>query len=81
VTARSEWTRTERVLTLLEAPLALLIFAGAGGAVAGWRGGVFLAVGAALAGLGAHVARGIASYRRVMSRPWPRVQPLADDDS
>ena len=30
--------------------------------------------------LGVHLAVGVWGYRRVMSRPWPAVAPLTDDD-
>ena len=37
-------------------------------------------VAVVLARLAIDLAVGVAGYRRVMRRPWPRVEPLVDDD-
>ena len=74
-------TPVERALTAAEWPLMGLTVVGAWAAVVSeWRAGAFVVVGAVVAGIGARVVRGVVSYRRVMSRPWPAVRPLPDDD-
>jgi hypothetical protein len=49
------------------------------GAVWEWEPGAYLMIaGLAITILG-HLAVGALAYLDVMSRPWPRVRPLADD--
>jgi hypothetical protein len=45
-----------------------------------WRPAAFILIGAICAQIATHVALGVSSYRHVMSRPWPKVPPIADDD-
>jgi hypothetical protein len=49
-------------------------------AVAGWRWAGYLLIVALGLRLAAHLAVGVAGFRRVMNRPWPRVEPRAGDD-
>jgi cytochrome c oxidase assembly factor CtaG len=49
-------------------------------AALGWRPGAFIALAGVCLTIGWHLAAGIVSYRRTMSRPWPRVTPIEDDD-
>ena len=74
-----DFSRVERVLIYGELPLTALMLTGIYAAVF-WRPGAVVALCAVLATIGAHVVRGAIGYRRVMSRPWPRVTPLQDDD-
>ena len=61
--------------------LTLLLLAGAVGAILlDWRTGALIAAAAVIGSIAMHVLQGIASYRRVMRRPWPQVPPLEDDD-
>ena len=58
----------------------VLLFAGAGAAALAWRPAAAVMV-AGLAGvIGVHLLVGVAGYRTVMQRPWPKVPPLQDDD-
>jgi hypothetical protein len=61
-------------------PFHGLFLVGAFAAVVGWEPGVVVMLAGFVGLLGAHLAAGIAAYRRIMSRPWPRVPPLEDDD-
>jgi len=68
------------VWTLCSRVCQLTIVAGACGALADWRPGAYL-IAAGLTGLVvAHATIALVEYRRVMSRAWPAVPPLADDD-
>ena len=58
----------------------VLLFGGLWAAFLGWRPGAFVAIGGAFLTFAWQLALGIWSYRRVMSRPWPKVPPLEDDD-
>ena len=59
----------------------LSIYVGLGSAVVlSWRPGVFITIGFLTAQFLAQIALGVIGYRAVMSRPWPKVKPLADDD-
>jgi hypothetical protein len=53
-----------------------------GGAVVSpfWTPGIFVTLGAAVIQFGMNLVVGIVGYRHVMSRPWPQVPPLTDDD-
>jgi hypothetical protein len=46
----------------------------------GWRPGAFVAVAGLSGTVLFHLAGGLIEYRRVMRRPWPKVQPLDDED-
>lgn len=50
------------------------------GAVWDWRPGAYVMIAALAITVLAHVVVGVLGYLDVMSRPWPRVQPLTDDD-
>jgi len=58
----------------------LVILAGACGALAEWRPGAYLIGGGLAALVAARATIAVVEYRRVMSRPWPQVSPIADDD-
>jgi hypothetical protein len=62
-----------------EALVALMVV---GVVIAFFDGGVGAAVIAVAAGVlvAAQVTISLVHYRRVMRRPWPAVQPVADDD-
>ena len=58
----------------------LAIAVGIAGALAQWRPGAYLMVGGLAVLVGSRITIALVEYRRVMSRPWPVVPPLADDD-
>jgi len=58
----------------------LVIAAGIAGALAQWRPGAYLMAAGLVALVAARTTIAVVEYRRVMSRPWPAVQPVADDD-
>jgi hypothetical protein len=45
-----------------------------------WTPGIFLTLGAVVALFALQLGAGIVGYRHVMSRPWPQVPALEDDD-
>ena len=45
-----------------------------------WRPAAFVMLAGAILQLAMHQVLGLAVYRRVMGRPWPKVAPLEDDD-
>jgi hypothetical protein len=45
-----------------------------------WTPGIFVTLAAAVMLFGTRLIAGIVGYRQVMSRPWPQVPPLEDDD-
>jgi hypothetical protein len=57
-----------------------VLLVGAYGALLEWRPGAYLLIAALTLSVAANLAVGVLAYRRTMSRPWPRVQPLTDDD-
>ena len=59
-------------------PWALTV--GGFSAALGWRPGAWLLLGAVGAHIALDVAVGVTAYRDVMSRPWPPVAPLRDDE-
>jgi hypothetical protein len=59
--------------------LALLLFGGTYLSII-WAPGIYLALGALTVHFVWHLVVGIVGYRSVMSRPWPQVPPLEDDD-
>jgi hypothetical protein len=73
-------TRLAALIGVADNVFTLLMVVGAVSALAGWFPGIYLV----LAGFGGHLAGhllvGVAGYRDVMSRPWPQVSPLDDDD-
>lgn len=66
-----------RVVSLLDVP-ALVV--GALTAVAGQRWGAYLLITNLVVQIGAHLLVGWWAYHDVMTRPWPTVAPLTDDD-
>lgn len=56
------------------------IVIGAFAAVAGWGPSAWILVGLVAAAVAGHVAIAAVRYRRIMRRPWPKVEPLTDDD-
>jgi hypothetical protein len=59
---------------------ALAVLAGCLFALGNSRAGAWVAVTALVVGVPANLALSAVKYRRTMRRPWPAVQPLADDD-
>ena len=57
-----------------------LLMVGFYGGLLGWRGGAFLMLAGACGSFAGHMVVGVTEYRRVMSRAWPKVAPLVDDD-
>ena len=45
-----------------------------------WRPGAYLLVWGLVTTIAVHLAQGFSRYSLVMSRPWPEVKPLEDDD-
>lgn len=79
MTARSPNT-LYRLWALVAPVCTLLVIAGLYSAFLGWRPGAFLTIGGLTVLIGSRCTLAIIEYRRVMSRPWPKVQPLRDDD-
>ena len=61
---------------------AFQLMAVAGGLAAGlgWRAGIVVLLLGFVGTIAVHLLMGIVDYRRVMSRPWPKVAPLEDED-
>ena len=59
--------------------LSVLIIGGAYVSLV-WTPGIYLTLGALTVYFALQVSVGIVGYRHVMSRPWPQVPPLEDDD-
>jgi hypothetical protein len=66
-----------RVVKILDAP-ALIV--GCLAASAGHRWGAYLLIVNVAVQMGAHLAVGTWAYHDVMTRPWPNVPPLDDED-
>jgi integral membrane sensor domain MASE1 len=49
-------------------------------AIAGWGPAGWILVAAVAAAVVGHVVIAALRYRQVMRRPWPKVEPLTDDD-
>ena len=58
----------------------LVIAAGICGALAQWRPGAYLMAAGLVCLVAGRTAIAVVEYRRVMSRPWPAVRPVADED-
>jgi hypothetical protein len=58
----------------------LTVVVGAVGLVVGGRNWAWLIVGGLGLASASSIAIALVEYRRTMSRPWPQVAPLADDD-
>jgi hypothetical protein len=72
--------RSQRVAIYLLPGFDLLLFVGGFGAALSWRPGAFLMLTGAAGLLTTHLFIGVSAYRETMNRPWPRVQPLPEDD-
>ena len=73
-------TTTIRIATRARALFAAVTVAGAVAAILESEAGVALILVGVVGTLAAQLAVGVAGYRRAMSRPWPRVRPLDDED-
>jgi hypothetical protein len=69
--------RVWQLVRVLETPA---IFVGALAAATGHRWGAYVLLTNLVVQIGSHVAVGSLAYRDVMSRPWPNVAPLDDDE-
>ena len=58
----------------------LVLYAGAASALVAPRLAAFLLLGGVICLFATHLLMGVLTYRRTMSRPWPRVRPLEDED-
>jgi hypothetical protein len=58
----------------------VLLFGGGFAAVLGSRPGVFVMLAGFFGFVAGHLAMGLTEYHRIMSRPWPEVSPLDDDE-
>jgi hypothetical protein len=68
--------RAYRIIQVVDFP-ALLV--GGVAAAFGRRWGAILLLANVIVQIGAHILLGTWAYRDVMTRPWPKVEPLADD--
>ena len=78
--SRPRATAADRLYGLGMSAAILLLFFGIYSAFFGWRTGAYIAIGAALWIPVLNVGYAIVGYRRTMSRPWPKVPPIKDDD-
>jgi hypothetical protein len=69
--------RLWRLVTILDMPAFIV---GGLAAVAGQRWGAYVLVANVVVQIGSHLLVGGWAYRDVMTRPWPKVAPLDDDD-
>lgn len=69
--------RVWRVVSALDAPAFMV---GAFAAVMGHRWGAYVLLANLVVQIGFHLMVGVRAYREVMSRPWPKVTPLDDDE-
>jgi hypothetical protein len=76
----SRSTSLARLVGAADSLFTLLILVGALAAIAGWLPGIYLALAGFFGYLADHLIVGVAGYREVMRRPWPKVRPLDDDD-
>jgi hypothetical protein len=56
------------------------IVVGAFAAVAGWGPAGWILVAVVAASVAGHITIAAIRYRRTMRRPWPKVEPISDDD-
>ncbi|MEO5576794.1 MAG: hypothetical protein ABIR67_01740 [Gaiellaceae bacterium] len=70
----------ERVWSVSGIALQGLLLAGIYVAFVGWKPSAWIMIGTLSAIVTGHIALSIVAYRRTMSRPWPKVAPLQDDD-
>jgi hypothetical protein len=71
------YLRLWRLVATLDMPA---FFVGGLAAIAGQRWGAYLLVANLVVQIGFHLIVGGRAYREVMTRPWPKVAPLDDDD-
>jgi hypothetical protein len=57
-----------------------LLTVGVYGSAFSWRPGAFLMLTAVSGYVVLHLGAGFAAYRDAMTRPWPKVPPVDDDD-
>ena len=69
-----------RVAAWADLPSVFALVIGAWTSAVGWRTGAFVMLAGFLGRLASHTTVAIVGYRRVMSQPWPKVQPLEDDE-
>ena len=69
--------RLWRIVAILNMPAFIV---GGLAAVAGHRWGAYLLVANLVVQIGFHLIVGWWAYREVMTRPWPKVPPLGDDE-
>jgi hypothetical protein len=69
--------RVWQIVNALDGPVFIV---GGLAAVAGQRWGAYLLILNVVVQISFHLMIGWWAYRDVMSRPWPKVTPLTDDD-
>jgi hypothetical protein len=69
--------RLWRMVAALDMPVFIV---GGLAALAGHRWGAYVLVANLIVRIGFHLTVGGWAYREVMTRPWPNVAPLDDDD-
>jgi len=69
--------RLWRIVGLLNMPAFIV---GGFAAVASHRWGAYVLIANLVVQIGSHLMVGAWAYREVMTRPWPKVAPLDDDD-
>ncbi len=75
-----ELSGRERLLSLALTARMPLLIVGALGAAARWRPAAFILLAYLVTTIGLNLVIGAVEYRRTMSRPWPKVTALGDDD-
>jgi hypothetical protein len=69
--------RLWQIVAMLDVPAFMV---GGLAAVAGHRWGAYVLIANLVVQIGSHLILGAWAYREVMTRPWPKVAPLGDDD-
>ncbi len=69
--------RLWKIVGMLDIPAFIV---GGVAAVAGHRWGAYVLIANLVVQIGSHLILGAWAYREVMTRPWPKVAPLGDDD-
>ena len=75
--AISPLLRLWQLVNWLDVP-ALIV--GSLAALTGHRWGAYLLIANLVVQIGFHLIVGVREYHDVMTRPWPKVAPLSDDD-
>ncbi len=57
-----------------------MLFGGMYAALLGWRPGAFVAVAGVMLTFASYLVGAVITYRRTMTRPWPKVPPIDDWD-